>query len=231
MNRNRKAAQRLAWIGLWLLLALTAAAGCQHKSLLTNPDVITRSSANAGYEKLVLQAGSWQKAETPPPGTPQGDLHIAETFFQAEDYKSAAKAFEEVADKHKNNTEVHEKALFMKGESEYQQHNYVGARDTFEQLIKTYPGSPHLAQATQRIFDIGNLWFEDARRDLRRGQPHSFPRRFFVFDPGHKPLFDIDGHAEKSLEYVCEHDPNGPLADDSLMMRAGYHYNLGDYRE
>jgi outer membrane assembly lipoprotein YfiO len=221
----------LARLALGLPLALAAPTGCQHKSLLTDPHVRHDVSADAGYETLVLQAGSWQKTEPPTPGTPQGDLHIAEALFQAEDYKRAAKAFEEVADKHKNNTEVHEKALFMKAESEYQQRNYVKARDSFEQLIKTYPGSPHLAQASQRVFDIANYWLEDARRDVRKGHAASFPRRFFQFEPDRKPLFDIDGHAIQSLEYERNHDPNGPLADDSLMMTAGYHYTMGDYRE
>ena len=207
-------------------------AGCHHKSLLSDPEILKQTAAGtAESETLVLQGGNWEKPPTPAPGTPDGDLQIAQALFRAEQYVKAARAFEEVAEKHKQNSQVHEQALYMKAESEYQQEKYVQARDSFEELLKTYPGSPHRSNATQRIFEIGDKWLEDARADVRRVHPSAFPRRFFKYDPDHRPLFDEDGHAIKSLEFVRDHDPNGPLADDSLMMAAGYYFSVGDYRE
>jgi outer membrane protein assembly factor BamD (BamD/ComL family) len=199
--------------------------------LLSDPEVLARAADDSGeYETLVLQAGEWEKPDAPAPGTPAGDLHIAESLYRAEDYARAAKAFEEVADKHKDVPAVHERALFMRAESQYQLGLYARARDSYQEFTKTYPGSKHVSAAMQRLFAIADSWLEDARYDVRRGAPCAFPGRFFNVQPGRKPIFDIDGHAVEALEYVRDHDPNGPLADDALMMSAGYHFSTGDYR-
>ena len=82
----------------------------------------------------------------------------------------------------------------------------------------------------QHLFAIGDTWLEDARKDVRHCKP-STVHRFLNVEPDRKPYFDIDGHAIETLKYVRENDPNGPLADDSLMMAAGYHFTMGDYQE
>jgi outer membrane protein assembly factor BamD (BamD/ComL family) len=212
-----------------LLLAISS--GCQHRSLLTDPDILKQTAASSGEkETLVLQAANWEKPQPAEPGTPHGDLQIAEALFRAEDYDKAAKAFEEVADKHKDVADVHERALFMKAESEYQLGLYAEARDSFQEFRKVYPGSRYVSAAMQHLFTISDTWLEDARKDVRRGKP-STVHRFLNVDPDRKPYFDIDGHAIETLKYVRENDPNGPLADDSLMMAAGYHFTMGDYQE
>ncbi len=216
-----------AWVA-----ASIALAGCHHRSVLSDPEVLRAAAIDSDDSQgLVLQAGKWEKVPKPEPGTPQGDYQIAEALYRAEDYPKAERAFEEVADKHKKDPEIHEKALFMRAESQFQQGHYTGARDSYGELLKTYPGSPHLSAAVQRLFVIADGWLDDARADVRRGHTSSFPHRFFQFDPEHKPLFDIDGHAIKELSNIRERDPNGPLADDTLMMTAGYHYSMGDYRD
>jgi outer membrane protein assembly factor BamD (BamD/ComL family) len=210
---------------------MALATGCQHRSVLTDPEILQHYGGNLQEsETLVLQAADWEKPDTAAPGTPQGDLQIAELLFRDQSYAKAAQAFTEVAEKHKSVTPVHERAIFMKAESEYEQGLYKEAKDSYEEFRKAYPGSRLVSQAMQRLFVIGDLWLEDARRDVRRGRP-STVHRFLNFEPNRKPLFDIDGHAIKTLEYVRENDPNGPLADDSLMMAAGYHYTMGNYSE
>jgi outer membrane protein assembly factor BamD (BamD/ComL family) len=212
-----------------VLLALSA--GCQHRSILADPEVLKHYGGSiADSETLVLQASTWEKPEPTEAGTPQGDLQIAEYLFRDQSYAKAAKAFAEVAEKHKNVPSVHERAIFMKAESEYEQGLYQEAKDSYEEFRKAYPGSRLVPQAMQRLFAISDSWLEDARRDVRRGRPSTI-HRFFNFEPDRKPLFDIDGHAVKTLEYVRENDPNGPLADDSLMMVAGYHFTMGNYAE
>lgn len=233
MNRNRMSRRGSRWALLgpsWLLL-LFVSSGCHHKSLLTDPDILRQTAASGtDKETLVLQAANWEKPQPAEPGTPNGDLQIAEALFRAEDYAKAARAFEEVADKHKDVAEVHERALFMKAESEYQLGQYAKARDSFEEFRKAYPGSRHVSSAMQHLFAISDTWLEDARKDVRHGKP-STVHRFLNFEPERKPIFDIDGHAIETLKYVRENDPNGPLADDSLMMAAGYHFTMGDYTE
>jgi outer membrane protein assembly factor BamD (BamD/ComL family) len=205
--------------------------GCQHGSVLSDPEVLKHYGGTvADSETLVLQASTWEKPEPAEPGSPQGDLQIAEYLFRDQSYAKAAKAFAEVAEKHKKVPAVHERAIFMKAESEYEQGLYNEAKDSYEEFRKAYPGSRLVPLAMQRLFAISDTWLEDARRDVRRGRP-STVHRFFNFEPNRKPLFDIDGHAVKTLEYVRDNDPNGPLADDSLMMAAGYHFTMGDFQE
>jgi outer membrane protein assembly factor BamD (BamD/ComL family) len=218
-------------LGQSCVLLLAVSSGCHHRSLLTDPEIL-RQTAASGTEKetLVLQAGNWEQPQPVEPGTPHGDLYIAEALFRAEDYAKSGKAFEEVADKHKDVLEVHERALFMKAESEYQLGHFAEARDSFQEFRKAYPGSRHVSSAMQHLFAISDTWLEDARKDVRHGKP-STVHRFLNFDPDRKPYFDIDGHAIETLKYVRENDPNGPLADDSLMMAAGYHFTMGDYTE
>ncbi len=231
MNRNRTPDTRSARAVLLPCLMLACAWGCQHKSLLSDPAILTQAqSVGPESETLVLQAGNWEKPEAPEAGSPQADLRIAETFFRAEQYEKAAKAFEEGAEKHKKLPEIHERALFMKAESEFQQGLYGEARDSFQEFRKAYPGSRQLSATMQRLFAIGDTWLEDARQDVRHGRPSSV-HRFLNVDPERKPLFDIDGHAIETLKYVRENDPNGPLADDSLMMAAGYQFTMGNFRE
>ena len=222
---------RYVWLGQSYLLLLAVSSGCHHKSLLTDPEILRQTAASStDKETLVLQATNWEKPQPVEPGTPQGDLYIAEALFRSEDYAKAAKAFEEVADKHKDAAEVHDRALFMKAESEYKLGHYVEARDSFQEFRKAYPGSRYASSAMQYLFAISDTWLEDARKDVRHGKPSSI-HRFLNFDPDRKPYFDLDGHAIETLKYVPENDPNGPLADDSLMMAAGYHFTMGDYTE
>jgi outer membrane protein assembly factor BamD (BamD/ComL family) len=196
------------------------------------PGILEEAAATTGkYESLVLQAGNWEKPEASAPGTPRGDLQLAEDLFRREEYARAAQAFEKVADTHEDDAAVHETALFLKAEAEFQQGKYARARDSYEALIKAYPGGSHLSEAVQRLFVIADGWLEEARADVRRGSPGAFPGRFIELDPGRQPLFDKDGHAIHTLDYVRQHDPNGPLADDSLMMSAGYHFSQGDFRQ
>jgi outer membrane protein assembly factor BamD (BamD/ComL family) len=233
VSRNRKSPiqrHRALHASAAALVTLALAPGCWHKSVLRDPKVLEQAATATEREALVLRAGNWEKQQAPEPGTAQGDLHVAQALFRAEDYPKAAKAFEEVAENHKGNAEVHEQALYMKAEANFQQGKYVDARDGYEELLKTYPGSRHRGDAARRMFQIADIWLEEAREDMRRGSRSSLGR-FVHFEPDRKPLFDQDGHAIKNLENVRQHDPNGPLADDSLMVAAGYHFSMGDYQE
>jgi outer membrane protein assembly factor BamD (BamD/ComL family) len=214
-----------------LCLLLATVAGCHRNSVLSDPETLKHYGVSVSdRETLVLQASNWEQSEPAAPGTPQGDLMIAEYIFRDQEYAMAAKAFAEVAEKHKDTPAVHERATFMKAESEFEQGLYAEARDSYEEFRKAYPGSKLSAQTNERLFAISDAWLEDARKDVRRGRPSSI-NRFVNFEPDRKPLFDLDGHAIETLKNVREHDPNGPLADDSLMISAGYHFTMGNYRE
>src|SRR5438128_12409346 len=100
-------------LGPVMLLALTLPAGCHHKSVLSDPEILKQTVGGATESgTLVLQGGTWEKPPAPTPGTPEGDLEIAQVLFRTEQYVKAARAFEEVAEKHKQKAQVHEQALY-----------------------------------------------------------------------------------------------------------------------
>ena len=213
MNRNRNLSKvtRLICVG-HLLIALTLSVGCQYKSAFSGSGALSQAAAGSERsETLVLQAGQWNKHDAPVPGTPDGDIQLAKSLFRRENYENAERAFGEVIKEHKDNADAREFALFMKAEAQFHQAKYPKARDSYEELLKEYPGSKHLSAATQRLFTIADKWLEDARADIRRGKPNPFPNRFVQLDRQRKPIFDRDGHAIKLLEFVREREPNGPL--------------------
>jgi len=231
-RRWPRQARALQLCSVLLCVSVLLISGCLRRSVLTDPEVLELAAAEGGKPQvMVLRAGHWEPGKQPEPGTPEGDLYIAETLFRAEKYEQAERAFDEVAELHADVREVHERALFMKGESQFQQGKYARARDTYEKLLEKYPGGKYAEPALQRLFAIADRWLDEAREDLSRGETEVWPDRLINLEPGRKPIFDLDGNAIRVLDYIREREPYGPLADDSLMMSAGYMFSTGKYDE
>ncbi|RUL86194.1 tetratricopeptide repeat protein [Tautonia sociabilis] len=116
------------------------------------------------------------------------------------------------------------KALYYLGEIRFRQGNYVKAHDTFEELLKQYPGTPHLDEAVAREFEIAQIWLNQVRPSEDR-PPLPWHSRF----KGSLPLIDSGGHAVAVLEHVRQNDPTGPLADDAVKLIADHYAASGDF--
>ncbi len=224
------------WLSSGMALAMACCClvfvGCLRRSILSDRDVLAKVSAAAqSPEVLVLRAGHWEQGKSPGPGTPEGDLHIAETLYRQEQFAEAEQAFEEVAELHADTPEVHERAMFMRAEACFQQGKFARARDCYEELVEKYPGGKYVEPALRRLFAIADVWLDEAREEISRGEANPFPDRFVNFEFGRKPVFDLDGNAVRVLDYIRQQEPNGPLADDSLIMSAGYLFGTGKYEE
>jgi TolA-binding protein len=116
------------------------------------------------------------------------------------------------------------KSLYYLGEIKYQQGDFVGAHQKFEELAKEYPGTTYMDKVVQREYEIAQTWLDhNSGADPERVLPWN--ARFW----GGLPVFDTGGHAVAALEQVRLNDPKGPLADDALMTIAEHHYKKGDY--
>ncbi len=127
-----------------------------------------------------------------------------------------------------------EKVLFYLAESQYQQGKFVAANDTYEKLLNTYPGSPHLEKAVEREFAIAQDWLksEPAKTADANAPPvDDAVRQASWLDHfnGRKPTVDVEGYGIKALEHVRQHDPTGPLADDATLAIAEYYMRKADY--
>lgn len=177
------------------------------------------------------------------------ELREAEALFEEKKYVEAEAKFKAICKKHKDYL-VEEDARFMLGESQFQQKRYAVAQDTYDELLKKYPSTRHLDTTTRRLFTIASSWlgnnksenaermtqvgFDDVKGNVKDNPldetPHRFPLKPNLLDKS-RPLFDTNGRALQALKSVWMNDPTGPLADDALMMTAGYYVLAENYIE
>ena len=259
-----------AWRVLLIVAAAFGAAGCKTTLDVSNLRNVPQPSESApqyaesqktddspGPLQKILQVAGLREPESGPkdPRPLEGvaDLAKAEELYKTGDYKEAEKEFKRIAKKYKD-TQIEEDALFMLGESRFEQKRYSWAQDAYEELFERFPSTRYSDRAAQRLFTIAHTWlqfpdmvtaddvqqvdFEDPSQtpppesddkpgfDLTRAVP-ILPN---LFDRS-RPVFDTQGRALEALRKIWLNAPTGPLADDALMLSASYHHRKGDYME
>ncbi len=144
---------------------------------------------------------------------------------------------------------LREDSLYLLAEAEYQQKKLPEAADHYRQLLKEYPATRYSHPSAERLYAIGTAWLgatpattgnvilaeqtaggQIAAPQVTEGaQPNDQP--FVNFTDKTKPSTDINGHALESLRAVWTYDPLGPLADDALMVAAGYHLSKSHFED
>jgi len=162
--------------------------------------------------------------------TPAPDEALAKTLYQEGEELYQAGKYSEAAEKFKDaaarwpDSRLEEDSLFMLGESQFFADQYPRANDTYEKLLKKYGYTRHLDKAVARQFAIGRYW-----EQLDATAPAWLLG--FQFSDGSRPKFDTWGYALKAYQSVREHDPTGPLADDSIMATGNAYFLKGRYEE
>ena len=64
-----------------------------------------------------------------------------------------------VAKKYKESP-VAEEALFLVAEARFARQRYAWAQDGYDELIKQFPSTRYLDQATRRLFTIAQIWLQ-----------------------------------------------------------------------
>ena len=132
--------------------------------------------------------------------------------------------FIKIAKKRKG-THWGEKSQYYVAESQYQQKKYVKANDSFERLYADYPGTEFRDKLVSREYALAQMWLAQSDPEAKAEQKLPWYTRF----TGEQPLIDTRGTGLKALEHVRHHDPDGPLADDSVLQIADYHMKSKDY--
>jgi outer membrane protein assembly factor BamD (BamD/ComL family) len=179
----------------------------------------------------------------------QVEYDAAEMIYNDGRYEEARTEFKKVAKKFKK-YEIREDAIFMAGESAYQQEHFSNAHDSYAELLKVYPSTRHLDTVSKRLFEIARLWLDfpepakvgeikqvnfdrpgaalpPEQPQTRRSSPPFIPN----FLDAKRPWFDTEGNAVGALRAIWMNDPTGPLADDALMLAASYYARKGKYVE
>lgn len=179
---------------------------------------------------LVLRDGEMEREQHR--DGPWLELDGAKKLYQDEKFHDALRVFHSLANTKKNPSSLIEEALFYEAESYYQMRNLREAKPYYVKLLKDFRHSGRFQQqATQRLFDIANLWLDDTRREIQQAEEKKvfvMPASFVNFTKT-KPLFDVEGHALQALDEVRLSDLTGPLGEKALFYIATVKFYRQDF--
>lgn len=198
---------------------------------------------------LVLGSNGWQLPITAPDPVADAELKAAEKLVKEGKLAEAEAAYAAMIKKHQKtipanrDTETRFGGLFTKkkvnkdwwaqeaqfqlAEVQRKRGNLVGAHDSYEVLIRDWPGTRHTEEVVKAEYEIALAW-------LAASDPNAPPEkkpRFLDHFNGKLPLIDTQGSALAALEHVRQHDPTGPLADDAVMQIADTYHADENYEE
>lgn len=232
--------------GSWVPPMLGKADKPSQKGLMSRWIGPSSPAADPGVRQaggLVLGPGGWATREVD--DDRKAEFEAAEDLFLKGDLDAAEKAFDRIARKEKNSSRPTTllggasagleaidkprskwgmKALYYLGEIRFRKGDYVKSHDTFERLMKDYPGTPDLDEAVNREYQIGQIWMNQAHPQEGR-ELLPWYARFW----GGLPMIDSGGSAVAAFEHVRQNDPTGELADDSVQQIADHYRLVGDH--
>ena len=204
----------------------TDADGTPDKSLLSkwlSGDKTPFSSGTMGETSVFLGQKGWEKTKSAPDPTSEAEYLAAKKLFDAGNYAGALNLLTPLAKREvKKGSPWGEKAQFWKAECQFRLQKYVDAHDSYEILIKKYPGTEYVEKLVAREYEIAQLW-------LAHEDPKAKPMDWTSHFDGRQPLVDVGSFAVKALDHVRLHDPQGPLADDAALRTADHYHTVGDY--
>ncbi len=184
--------------------------------------------ATSRLHEYELRDGRWVRTErtrTIPPA-----LQQAESLIQQQRYDEAIEQLEDIVDTDAEApSDIQRYGLFLLGEAHYWQGKLTAARTYYEKLLDKYPGTDEALTAATRLYQIGTRWL-DAATSSANGTK-SWLQQIAFWRDRDAPLIDADGHAIKVLEYIQEHDPGNPLADDAILAVANYQFRQGNFQQ
>src|SRR6266487_3387174 len=129
--------------------------------------VATLALPESGVASIIFQPGKKAKFVAP------GEEEISETALElyqvgqtAEkqgNLKRAIHAFKSIVRQHPRDA-LAAGALYRAAELQEQLHEYLGAADSFRQVVERYPSSPHFDEAIEAQFRIGEIYLAGKKK-------------------------------------------------------------------
>ena len=168
----------------------------------------------------------WEKTRVAPDPISEKDFAAAKKFLDSKKFDKAEPLLAALAKREvKKGTPWGAKAQYFLAETQFQRKKYVAANESFQWLIKKYPGElDYRDKVIAREYEIAMIWLAD-------DDPKTKPLPIQAHLDGRAPLLDSKGYAIKTLEHVRLHDPNGPLADHAALRTADHYHAAGDYEQ
>jgi len=201
-----------------------------------NPARLFRSKAPAGAaDTLVLTGGKLVPDHSADEKGDHAELAGAHDLYRQGDYAKAEKLFHQIAENTKNPGPIAEEARFYEADCLRRQEYYPRACDTYHKALLDFPQGQFREQCVQRMFDIGNYWLEDTRKEMQAKEEQRDGKRWLTLTPvvhfeRAKPFLDQEGRALEALERARINDIDGPLADKALFLIASVTFYREDYR-
>ena len=181
------------------------------------------SLSSMGDSKVYFGQKGWEKTKVAPDPTSESEFAAAKKLYDAGDFAGSLKLLYPLAKREvKKGSPWGEKAQYWQAETEFKLKKYVRAHDSYEILIKKYPGTEYVDKIVAREFQIAQIW-------LAPEDPKVKPMDWTSHFDGRQPLVDTGSFAVKALDHVRLHDPLGPLADDAALRTADHYHTIGDY--
>lgn len=260
LSRTRHFRSSVARHGVALAICwlLSGAAGCAlpwEKKLLLDDKLPNIDSVQGpgerGLRNFLRGKQDDPNADLSQPLIGTDEYNAANELYEAGQFEEAEGAFKKLSKGKKfKHSDIREDALFMWGESAFEQQKFAKSHDAYAELLRDYPSTRHLDTVSQRLFKIAMIWLdhpqvaqmseiqqvnlEEPRQKLPAEQP---PEKSAtpVFIPNltdkTRPLFDTEGNAVAALRAIWLHDTTGPLADDALMLAASHYARRGNFLE
>ena len=167
----------------------------------------------------------WEKTKVAPDPVSEAEFNAAKRLFDANQFDKAEPLLAALAKREmKKGSPWGEKAQYFLAETQYRRQRYSAANDSYQLLIKKYPGTEYRDKLIAREYQIAQIWLADE-------DPKAKPLTWREHFEGKAPLLDSKGYAIKTLEHVRLHDPQGPLADVAALRTADHYHSVGDYEQ
>ena len=170
---------------------------------------------NSNFKKLI--------GKGPDDGVAKASYSEGEALFRQAQYKEAAAKFKTAYERGPDLAQE-EDAMFKAAESFFFADLYSKADDGYARLVKKYATTQYLDRVVARRFAIARYW-----------EQCDMARHHYALTPNMRdktrPMFDTRGHSLRVYDRVRLDDPTGPLADDSVMASANYHFRLAHYED
>lgn len=153
----------------------------------------------------------------------QEALAEGKQLYAEKKYSKAAKKLEQASSRWPDSA-IEQEALYLEACCYFFNDRYIDAREKFVQLMEKHPNSPHMNDAVERMWAIGQYWEQyDQYNPNWTLTPNVYDKT--------RPWFDTRGHAIKTYENIQLYDPTGPRADDAIMATAGIHFRAKRYND
>ncbi|MCK5305899.1 MAG: outer membrane protein assembly factor BamD [Candidatus Omnitrophica bacterium] len=107
----------------------------------------------------------WVNPKHAPKSTPQKQFDYAKSFYDNEEYKSAAVEFEKLVNSYSGSSLAPD-AGYYSGLSYQREELYYKAFVVYDKILSQYPNSKRTSQIVEKMYEIGNVFLDGKKRKI-----------------------------------------------------------------